>query len=167
MDYDASTGLFYLTDGLNRIYAMDKDGNATFVDTLADSIELRGLAIDPTLSYTVIYTDGVEDEEVFPDQRFAAEAGKATPAFRGTPTRKGYTFTGWTPEVAETVTAHATYTATWKVNSYLIHLDARGGKVSPENVTVTYGQPVGELPAATREGYDFVGWFFGRQPVHR
>lgn len=159
MDYDASTGLFYLTDGLNRIYAMDKDGNATFVDTLADSIELRGLAIDPTLSYTVIYTDGVEDEEVFPDQRFAAEAGKATPAFRGTPTRKGYTFTGWTPEVAETVTAHATYTATWKVNSYLIHLDARGGKVSPENVTVTYGQPVGELPAATREGYDFVGWF--------
>lgn len=159
MDYDASTGLFYLTDGLNRIYAMDKDGNATFVDTLADSIELRGLAIDPTLSYTVIYTDGVEDEEVFPDQRFAAEAGKATPAFRGTPTRKGYTFTGWTPDVAETVTAHATYTATWKVNSYLIHLDARGGKISPENVTVTYGQPVGELPAATREGYDFVGWF--------
>ena len=67
--------------------------------------------------------DGVEDEEVFPDQRFAAEAGKATPDFRGTPARKGYTFTGWTPEVAETVTAHATYTATWKVNSYLIHLD--------------------------------------------
>ena len=24
---------------------------------------------------------------------------------------------------------------------------------------MTYGQPVGELPAATREGYDFVGWF--------
>ena len=61
--------------------------------------------------------------------------------------------------MAETVTAHATYTATWKVNDYLIHLDARGGKVSPENLTVTFGQAVGELPAATREGYDFVGWF--------
>lgn len=157
MDYDASGNKFYLTDGLNRIYAMDMEGNTGLVDTMDQ--EIRGLAIDPTLSYTVIYTDGVEDEEVFPDQRFAAEAGKATPDFRGTPARKGYTFTGWTPEVAETVTAHATYTATWKVNSYLIHLDARGGKVSPENVTVTYGQPVGELPAATRDGYDFVGWF--------
>ena len=157
MDYDASGKKFYLTDGLNRVYAMDMEGNTGLVDTMDQ--EIRGLAIDPTLSYTVIYTDGVEDEEVFPDQRFAAEAGKATPDFRGTPARKGYTFTGWTPEVAETVTAHATYTATWKVNSYLIHLDARGGKVSPENVTVTYGQPVGELPAATREGYDFVGWF--------
>ena len=157
MDYDASGNKFYLTDGLNRIYAMDMEGNTGLVDTMDQ--EIRGLAIDPTLSYTVIYTDGVEDEEVFPDQRFAAEAGKATPDFRGTPARKGYTFTGWTPEVAETVTAHATYTATWKVNSYLIHLDARGGKVSPENLTVTFGQPVGELPAATREGYDFVGWF--------
>lgn len=157
MDYDASGNKFYLTDGLNRIYAMDMEGNTGLVDTMDQ--EIRGLAIDSTLSYTVIYTDGVEDEEVFPDQRFAAEAGKATPDFRGTPARKGYTFTGWTPKVAETVKAHATYTATWKVNDYLIHLDARGGKVSPENLTVTFGQPVGELPAATREGYDFVGWF--------
>ena len=157
MDYDASGNKFYLTDGLNRIYAMDMEGNTGLVDTMDQ--EIRGLAIDPTLSYTVIYTDGVEDEEVFPDQRFAAEAGKATPDFRGTPARKGYTFTGWTPEVAETVTAHAPSTATWKVDSYLVHLDARGGKGRPENVTVTYGQPVGELPAATREGYDFVGWF--------
>lgn len=91
---------------------MDMEGNTGLVDTMDQ--EIRGLAIDPTLSYTVIYTDGVEDEEVFPDQRFAAEAGKATPDFRGTPARKGYTFTGWTPEVAETVTAHATYTATWE-----------------------------------------------------
>ena len=109
MDYDASGNKFYLTDGLNRVYAMDMEGNTGLVDTMDQ--EIRGLAIDPTLSYTVIYTDGVEDEEVFPDQRFAAEAGKATPDFRGTPARKGYTFTGWTPEVAETVTAHATYTA--------------------------------------------------------
>ena len=45
------------------------------------------------------------------------EFGKATPAFNGTPTRKGYTFAGWKPAVAATVTSNATYEATWKSDS--------------------------------------------------
>lgn len=40
-----------------------------------------------------------------------------TPAFNGTPTRKNYTFVGWKPSVAATVTGNATYEATWKSNS--------------------------------------------------
>ena len=36
------------------------------------------------------------------------------PAFNGTPAREGYVFLGWEPEVAGTVTANATYTATWE-----------------------------------------------------
>ena len=45
------------------------------------------------------------------------EFGKATPAFNGTPTRDGYTFAGWKPAVAATVTSNATYEATWKSDS--------------------------------------------------
>ena len=71
----------------------------------------------PAEKYTVTYTDGVDNEEVFKDQTYTVEAGKATPAFNGTPTRKGYTFTGWKPAVAAIVTGNAIYEATWKTGS--------------------------------------------------
>ena len=71
----------------------------------------------PAETFTVTYTDGVDNEEIFKDQTYTVESGKATPAFNGTPTRKGYTFTGWKPAVAATVTGNATYEATWKTGS--------------------------------------------------
>ena len=64
-------------------------------------------------AYTVTYTDGVNGE-AFADQVYTAKYEDATPAFEGTPARKGFVFDGWTPEVAETVTDNATYTAQWK-----------------------------------------------------
>ena len=64
--------------------------------------------------YTVTYTDGVDGEEVFADQVYSdLRKDSATPAFNGTPTRTGYTFAGWEPEVAETVTETVTYAAKW------------------------------------------------------
>ena len=73
--------------------------------------------LDPAKAFTVTYTDGVDGEEIFKDQTYTVESGKATPAFNGAPTRKGYTFAGWKPAVAATVTGNATHEATWKVNS--------------------------------------------------
>lgn len=73
--------------------------------------------LTPAETFTVIYTDGVDNEEIFKDQTYTVESGKATPAFNGTPTRKGYTFVGWKPAVAATVTGNATYEATWKSDS--------------------------------------------------
>ena len=64
-------------------------------------------------TYTVTYTDGVNGE-AFANQAYTAKYEDATPAFEGTPARKGFVFDGWTPEVAETVTDNATYTAQWK-----------------------------------------------------
>ena len=76
-------------------------------------IKTQGL-VHVTEVYTVTYTDGVENEEVFADQVYSdLRKDSTTPAFNGTPTRTGYTFAGWEPEVAETVTANATYTAKW------------------------------------------------------
>ena len=67
-----------------------------------------------TEEYTVTYTDGVDGEEVFADQVYSdLRKDSTTPAFNGTPTRTGYTFAGWEPEVAETVTETVTYAAKW------------------------------------------------------
>lgn len=64
--------------------------------------------------FTVTYTDGVDNEEVFKDQVYKVAKDSATPAFDDNPTRSGYTFMGWSPAVTETVTADITYTAQWK-----------------------------------------------------
>ena len=66
-------------------------------------------------TFTVTYTDGVEDEVIFEnDVHTGLNAGDATPAFvGGTPNREGYTFAGWDPEVTETVTETVTYVAMW------------------------------------------------------
>ena len=65
--------------------------------------------------YTVIYNDGVEGEVVFPDQiNSGLSYYTLTPEFNGTPSREGYEFKGWTPAVAERVTADAYYKAVWE-----------------------------------------------------
>ena len=67
--------------------------------------------------YTVTYTDGVDGEAVFYDQVHPdLVVGTPTPEFDGTPTRAGYTFTGWSPAVEEKVTKSITYNATWVRN---------------------------------------------------
>ena len=91
------------------------DGTMWVLTDLTMTPEAGGTA--PSEKYTVTYTDGVDNEEIFKDQTYTVESGKATPAFNGTPTRKGYTFVGWKPAVAATVTGNATYEATWKSDS--------------------------------------------------
>lgn len=81
------------------------------------SITPEAESLEPSQKYTVTYTDGVEGEEIFKDQSYTVESGEATPAFDGTPTRKGYTFAGWKPEVADYVTNDVTYEDVWKSNS--------------------------------------------------
>lgn len=134
--------------------------------------------VDESTTYTVTYTDGVEDEEVFADDVHEnLSSGVATPAFSGgTPTRTGYVFKGWNPAVAATVTGNATYVATWGedknnngiaddeetkytvrytdgVDEEVIFADqVYGNLLSWESDTPAFkGTP-------TREGYVFKGW---------
>ena len=74
-----------------------------------------------------------------------------------TVTRTGYTFTGWSPEVAATVPASdVTYIAQWLVNSYTVTFDANGG-TGGRMVTQEYGTAL-TAPTVTRTGYTFTGW---------
>lgn len=123
--------------------------------------------------YTVTYTDGVDNEEVFADQVFRnIKKGEKTPEFNGTPSRTGYKFAGWTPKKADTVTENIVYSATWSKKG-----TGGGGTVTYytvkwnnyDNTTLEtdycyYGQlpkydgttPV--KPADEKYTYEFTGW---------
>lgn len=123
----------------------------------------------PTVTYTVTYTDGVEDETVFADQVYSElSVGISTPPFDGTPSRDGYEFSGWLPEVADTVTGNATYTAVWTKDSggggggtttrYTLHYESNGGtEYDSERYTRNTEVRLEKVPV--REGYTFTGWY--------
>ena len=93
-------------------------------------------------TFTVTYTDGA-DGAVFDNEVHSnLPSGTATPAFSGTPAREGYTFAGWNPAVAGTVTADVTYVAQWEA-----------GKTSARRVTVPPIPDPGVAPAALNTGH--------------
>lgn len=47
MDYDSSTGLFYVTDAMDNLFTFDLEGNVTEVGKLSDGWDMNGLAIVP------------------------------------------------------------------------------------------------------------------------
>ena len=88
-----------------------------------------------------------------------------------TTTRTGYTFDGWydgstkvTADTGVKITADQTLTARWTANTYTVKFDSDGGSACKE-ITVTYDGKYPTLPAPTKEGYTFEGWFDGETQV--
>lgn len=112
---------------------------------------------------TVTYTDGVKGEEVFADVVYKdIPYGTSTPAF-GTkdPTREGYKFVGWEPEVTETVTKNVTYTAKWEKLYTVTYTDGAKGKAFKDQVysDLEAGTDTPKFDGKpTRKGYTFTGW---------
>ena len=166
----------YVFKGWNPEVAATVTGNATYVATWGEDKNNNGIDDNEETKYTVTYTDGVDGKEIFADQVYGnLLPGVDTPAFKGTPTREGYVFKGWNPEVAATVTGNATYIATWgedknnngiaddEETKYTVrYTDGVDGKeVFADQV---YGNLLSGVatPAfegtPTREGYVFKGW---------
>ena len=142
------------------------DGSDGTMWVLTDLTMTPVADINPSKKYTVTYTDGVDNEEIFKDQIYIVEAGEATPAFSGTPARDGYKFTGWSPAVTDTVTSNVTYTAQWeKLTSVKTFTVTYTDGVADEEIfkDQTYTVEAGKATPAfdgtpTRKGYTFTGW---------
>ena len=131
-EFDDEWGTHYLKDGQAATETATWYWNADLSKWQFRSseapiyIDITHTAPTPEVKeFTVTYTDGVENEEVFANQVYTVKENDPTPAFEGEPTREGYVFLGWEPEVAETVTGDATYVATWELETYTITYDFR------------------------------------------
>ncbi|MBN2950544.1 MAG: InlB B-repeat-containing protein [Holdemanella sp.] len=95
-----------------------------------------------------------------------------------TPTRSGYTFTGWTgsngntPQKSVTIakgsTGNKSYTANWEANAYTLTVNPNGGNINGTTSAKSLSPPLyynggnwwnlsGEKPSRT--GYTFEGWY--------
>jgi uncharacterized repeat protein (TIGR02543 family) len=85
-----------------------------------------------------------------------------------TPTKTGYTFTGWTGtdvttaetsvSIAHGSTGDKTYTANWTINTYVVTFNSQGGsEVAAQSIQ--YNDKVVEPADPTLTGYYFDGWF--------
>ena len=86
-----------------------------------------------------------------------------------TPTRTGYTFTGWTgsngstPQKSVTIakgsTGNKSYTANWSANTYYVTYDANGGSGAPAKQAFVFNSGAKiSTTKPTRTGYTFVNW---------
>ena len=107
---DAEPYLSHFTHNHKEIVTNTEYEAETGASSQAKSLVLYG-AIQ---KYSVTYTDGIGGASFADEVTSDLRRGTPTPAFTGgTPTHSGYTFTGWSPAVAATVTANAVYTAQW------------------------------------------------------
>jgi uncharacterized repeat protein (TIGR02543 family) len=86
------------------------------------------------------------------------------------PTRAGYTFTGWTDQMGNAVTAGSTFTvsltryllyAGWQAINYTVTYAPAGGATTPTQASLNYGDTFTLANGITRTGYDFAGWSDG------
>ena len=122
---------------------------------------------------TVTYTDGVDDEEVFPDDVHKnLTKGSTTPTFElaegSDGKREGYSFTGWKDDkdktwpydadkgyapVAETVEEDTVYTAQWEGNEHTVTFEGPDGEVLRTD-QVRYGESMPDPPDQKVDWYD-------------
>ncbi len=107
----------YMFSGWDKDIAQTVTENVTYTAVWTPDFNGNGIDDSTEAHYDVVYTDGVDGEDIFADQTYTVLPGLKTPEFVGTPVRDGYTFMGWDKVIAELVTENATYTAMWIDNS--------------------------------------------------
>lgn len=117
------------------------------------------------VTITFIYSDG----------KIGTDSTKAVPDLEFTfpdASRKGYSFKGWYEDEGLTVfvgnagEAHTvpqedtSYYAAWEKKEVTVTFDADGGEMEGGNITAKVGDTI-TLPACTKDGYEFTGWYDG------
>ena len=88
--------------------------------------------------------------------------------------RENFTFVGWNTDrnastaqfpkdqdgnTKVTLDEDTTLYAIWEKTTFKVEFDSNQGDADIEDAYMEAGQPLGELPGATRLDYDFTGWF--------
>lgn len=115
--------------------------------------------------YTIKYVDAYDDGEIITEYATYTQKEGETTKKPADPTKTGFTFKGWSPSVAPTVTEDVTYKAVWEKNApkkvRLIYNDNTGTSSEPyayyegDNVRV---KSLSDVNFEEREGYTFLGW---------
>lgn len=140
-----------------------------------DKLAVLLTAAPGDVSLTWSITDDNARQTVTFDPNGGALTGEATAlttkgrleAMPADPVREGYTFTGWfdAAEGGNQVTIDTTYEkdttvyAQWVKTEYTVTFDGCGGILEGEATLTTADFKLTALPAVTREGYTFNGWF--------
>ena len=111
------------------------------------------------VTYDAVYTankykvtwvvDGQESEN---EVTYATSITKPTD-----PVKEGYTFTGWTPEIPDSMPAsNLTFTAQFTINQYAVTFTADGVTIKTDSLD--YGSVITPPTAPEKEGHTFTGW---------
>ena len=130
-----------------------------------DCVAVTLRAVWTTKAYTLTFDLGGGTIKQELPARYGLESENIT---IGQPTRRGYTFVGWTgtglTEPAEEICIPAgswgdrSYTALWQANTYTLTLDANGGTCEANIIEAEYGtRPT--ISAPIRDGFTFGGWY--------
>lgn len=123
----------------DAIYTFTADGDISLVANFAPN------------QYTMTFVLDNGEENVVKTQDYGTEL--TAPA---DPTKKGFTFKGWNPQVPTTVPASdQTFTAQWDRNSYKLTWDVDGVKIES---MVLYEAPITKPDDPKKDGYTFAGW---------
>ncbi len=90
------------------------------------------------------------------------------------PTRSGYIFLGWSTSSTATSATYAaggpytansgaTLYAVWAKNTCRVYFNANGGYCPVSDKEIPKNSAYGSLPSATRDGYNFDGWYTRRE----
>lgn len=139
-------------------YEVRVAGEGTVLASESVTLIIEGYQPPVPKDYTVTFfaddkivgTETVEEGGTLPVSKFPA-----------VPTKTGHNGVWDVAEDLVNITENKTVTAIYTAQTYTVTLDANGGELGSNSVTVTYGQPYGELPEPT--AYDdsvaFDGWY--------
>lgn len=170
--YTQNGNTFVIADENGNILGsgfVSASGKAYFYNEATDSFEIytkdaeAGAPVIPLKKFTVTYKSEFADDVVKP----CAENVEIT---LEDASYEGYRFDGWYTDEARTVKAEAKYKVTQDLVFYAKWVQQ--GKVTfvsehseHDAVVVDLGNTIEELPAPTKEKYDFDGWYDGETKV--
>jgi len=135
--------------------------NYFYVKVIADNkTTIYSLVIYRADSFKVFFDTG---ETIL--ETIAVSEGDYVTSPSETPSRIGYTFSGWDYDFSQPITKDTRINAIWTAKQYTVTYNANGGTVSKTSDTVTY-QKHFSFPVATFDEHQLVGWFYNGEPIY-